>query len=62
MFGGIFILFTPNFAEEISKGLSWAVYGGFLILAVYVMPGGAAGLVRMITAKVLSFGNNGGKS
>lgn len=47
LFGGIFILFIPNLAEEVSKGLSWAVYGAFLILAVYVMPTGSAGLMRM---------------
>jgi branched-chain amino acid transport system permease protein len=51
--GGLFILFIPNFAEEISKGLSWAVYGAFLILAVYVMPTGAAGLVRLVTHRLI---------
>lgn len=51
--GGLFILFIPNFAEEISKGLSWAVYGAFLILAVYVMPSGFAGLVRVITHRLI---------
>ncbi|MEQ9639556.1 MAG: branched-chain amino acid ABC transporter permease [Alphaproteobacteria bacterium] len=51
--GGLFILFIPNFAEEVSKGLSWAVYGAFLILAVYVMPTGAAGLVRIITHRLI---------
>ena len=29
-----------------------AVYGLFLILAVYVMPAGAAGLVRLVTHKL----------
>ena len=43
----------PNYAEEVSKGLSWAVYGAFLILAVYVMPTGAAGLVRIVTHKLI---------
>ncbi len=53
LFGAIFILFIPNVAEEISKGLSWAVYGAFLILAVYVMPSGAAGLVRLLIGKLV---------
>lgn len=60
IFGGLFILLVPNWSEAVAeslgrtdaKGLSWAVYGIFLILAVYVMPAGAAGLVRLITAKL----------
>ena len=59
IFGGFFILLVPNFSESIAdltgrtdaKGLSWAVYGVFLIVAVYVMPTGAAGLIRHIIAK-----------
>jgi branched-chain amino acid transport system permease protein len=43
-FGGAFVLFVPNFAESISKGLSGAVYGVMIILLIYVMPSGAAGL------------------
>ena len=60
IFGGIFVLLIPNFSEWVAdltgrtdaKGLSWAVYGMFLIAAVYVMPAGAAGLVRKLTAKL----------
>lgn len=50
--GGFFVVFTPNIAEEISKGLSWAVYGLILILVIYVMPAGAAGLVRMAASRL----------
>jgi branched-chain amino acid transport system permease protein len=46
VFGGLFILFVPNWAEHISKGLAWAVYGIILILLIYLMPSGAAGLAR----------------
>ncbi len=53
IFGGLFILFLPNFAEEVHQGLSSAMYGAFLILAVYVMPTGAAGFVRIVTGWVL---------
>jgi branched-chain amino acid transport system permease protein len=49
--GGFFVVFVPNIAEEVSKGLSWAVYGLILILVIYVMPTGAAGLVRMAAAR-----------
>lgn len=60
IFGGLFILLVPNWSEAVAeslgrtdaKGLSWAVYGIFLIVAVYVMPAGAAGLVRLITMKL----------
>ena len=44
--GGAFIVFVPNIAEEISKGLSGALYGVILILLIYVMPTGAGGLIR----------------
>ena len=45
LFGGAFVLFVPNIAEHFSKGLAGAVYGVILILLIYVMPTGAAGLV-----------------
>jgi branched-chain amino acid transport system permease protein len=44
LFGGVFVLFVPNVAESVSKGLSGAVYGAILILIIYVMPSGVAGL------------------
>jgi branched-chain amino acid transport system permease protein len=48
LFGGFFVLFVPNIAESVSKGLAGAVYGVILILVVYLMPTGAAGLARLI--------------
>jgi branched-chain amino acid transport system permease protein len=50
--GGLFILFVPNLAEQISKGLAGAVYGIILILVIYVMPSGAAGLLRLVAGGV----------
>ncbi|MET4023268.1 branched-chain amino acid transport system permease protein [Bradyrhizobium sp. S3.2.12] len=50
LFGGAFVLFVPNFAEAISKGLSGAVYGLVLILLMYVMPSGLGGIVRAAKA------------
>lgn len=41
--GGAFILFVPNIAEGVSKGLSGAVYGGLLIALIVLRPGGSAG-------------------
>ena len=52
LFGGLFVVFVPNIAEQVSKGLAGAVYGVILILVIYVMPSGAAGLVRLIVSKV----------
>lgn len=49
LIGGAFIVFVPNIAEEISKGLSGAMYGIMLILLIYVMPTGAGGLIRTLS-------------
>jgi len=46
IFGAAFIVFVPNIAEEISKGLSGAAYGVMLIALMLVMPTGAGGLIR----------------
>jgi branched-chain amino acid transport system permease protein len=48
LFGGLFVLFVPNVAEQVSKGLSQVVYGIILIVVIYLTPSGAAGFVRMI--------------
>lgn len=48
LIGGLFLVFVPNIAEDISKGLSGAVFGILLILVIYLMPSGAGGLVRKI--------------
>jgi branched-chain amino acid transport system permease protein len=51
--GGFFILFVPNLAESVSKGLAGAVYGVLLLLVLFVMPSGAAGLVRWVMSKLV---------
>ena len=48
LFGAWFVLFVPNIAEHISKGLAGAVYGIMLVLLIYLMPSGLAGLVRLV--------------
>ncbi len=50
--GGFFVLFVPNIAETFSKGLAGAVYGVILLLVIYFMPTGAAGLARLVTGKL----------
>jgi len=47
IFGGFFIQFVPNWAQDISKAAPWAIYGVFLILFMYVMPRGIAGALRL---------------
>src|SRR5947209_783032 len=51
--GGLFVLFIPNIAESVSKGLAGAVYGVILLVVIYLMPTGAAGLVRWAVAKLV---------
>jgi len=48
IFGAFFIQFVPHWAEDISKSAPWAIYGVFLILLMYLMPTGAAGLLDRI--------------
>jgi branched-chain amino acid transport system permease protein len=50
--GAIFIQFVPNIADEISKSAPWAIYGIFLILLMYLMPTGAAGLISKIIGRL----------
>jgi len=52
LFGGLFVLFAPNIAEQVSKGLAQAVYGVILILVIYAMPSGAAGFVRLSVGRI----------
>jgi branched-chain amino acid transport system permease protein len=52
LFGGLFVLFVPNIAEHFSKGLAGAIYGLILIVVIYLMPSGAAGLVELVVNKL----------
>jgi branched-chain amino acid transport system permease protein len=47
-YGAVFIMFVPSAAEKISKSAPWAAYGVVLILLVFVMPSGVAGLIGKI--------------
>lgn len=48
IFGGIFIQFIPNIAEQISKAAPWAIYGIVLISFMYLMPFGIAGFAKIL--------------
>jgi branched-chain amino acid transport system permease protein len=43
---------VPNIAEHVSKGLAGAIYGVILLLLIYLMPSGAAGFARLVTARL----------
>jgi branched-chain amino acid transport system permease protein len=46
--GALFIEFTPNFADQISKAAPDAIFGLFLIALMYLMPKGAIGVLDFI--------------
>ena len=52
IFGAIFIQYVPHWAEDISKSAPWAIYGVFLIVLMYVMPSGVAGLIDKVTGRL----------
>lgn len=54
IFGAIFIQFVPNIADQISKSAPWAIYGVFLIVFMYVMPGGVAALAHKLLQRMKS--------
>src|SRR6266571_6789449 len=51
LFGALFIQFVPIWAQDISKAAPWAIYGGVLIVFMYVMPLGIAGSLRLAWAR-----------
>lgn len=52
VYGALFILFVPNLAQNISDAAPWAIYGGFLLVFMYVMPRGVAGFVALSAARL----------
>ena len=50
VFGGAFIVYVPNVANQISKAAPWAIYGVFLIGFMYLMPGGVVAFLRLASA------------
>jgi branched-chain amino acid transport system permease protein len=52
LIGGLFVLYVPNLAESVSRGLSGAIYGVILLLVIFVMPSGVAGFVRLAAARL----------
>ena len=57
LFGGLFVLYVPNIAQSVSRGLAGAVYGVIMLLVIFVMPSGAAGFTRLAFAYVSRWRN-----
>ena len=57
LFGGLFVLYVPNIAAEVSRGLAGAIYGVIMLLVIFVMPSGAAGFTRLAIAHVARWRN-----
>jgi branched-chain amino acid transport system permease protein len=54
--GGAFLVFLPQWAQDISKapGVPSVIYGGVLILLMMVLPSGFGGLLRRLTGPLTS--------
>jgi branched-chain amino acid transport system permease protein len=59
LFGALFIVFVPNYADQISdllgeraKALPWAIYGLLLIAFMYLMPTGVVGMLRAVATRL----------
>jgi branched-chain amino acid transport system permease protein len=52
LFGGLFVLYVPNIAETVSRGLAGAIYGVIMLLVIFVMPSGAAGFAQLALARL----------
>ncbi len=55
IFGGLFLVFIPNYAQDISRLYPWApppwaIFGVFLILVIYFAPSGVWGGVERVAA------------
>jgi branched-chain amino acid transport system permease protein len=50
LFGALFIEFVPVYAADVDEALAGVIYGGVLILFMYLLPGGVMGLVRRISS------------
>ena len=51
IFGALFIEFVPVYAADVDEALAGVVYGGVLILFMYLLPGGVMGIRRQISRR-----------
>jgi branched-chain amino acid transport system permease protein len=52
VFGAFFIVYVPNWADQLTKAAPWAIYGLVLLGFMYTIPQGLAGLARLIGQKL----------
>jgi branched-chain amino acid transport system permease protein len=50
VFGALFIEFVPVYAADVDEALAGVIYGGVLILFMYLLPGGVMGLARKLSS------------
>jgi branched-chain amino acid transport system permease protein len=61
IFGALFIEFVPVYASDVNDALTGVIYGGVLIAFMYVLPDGAAGLVRRLSRLATRRKTEGGR-
>ncbi len=59
LFGALFIEFVPVYASDVNDALTGVIYGGVLIAFMWVLPEGAAGLLRRLRELVARRGGGG---
>jgi branched-chain amino acid transport system permease protein len=53
LLGALFIEFVPQYAGGVDQALTGAVYGATLIAVMYLLPGGATGLLRRLRRRLV---------
>ena len=61
VFGALFIEFVPVYAADVNEALAAVIYGGVLILFMYVLPTGVVGLLRRLGAAGAAADGEGGE-
>lgn len=51
--GAVFLVFIPSVAQDINQAAPGIAFGALLILAMYVFPGGVAGVARRVWGRLL---------
>jgi branched-chain amino acid transport system permease protein len=61
LFGALFIQFVPIYASDVNEALTGVIYGGVLIACMWLLPGGAAGLLRRLGGLLRRGGSDEGR-
>jgi branched-chain amino acid transport system permease protein len=60
LLGALFIEFVPQYAEGVNQALTGVIYGATLIVVIFLLPGGAAGLLRRLWRRLVEVVEPGG--